>query len=83
MAVDISGVRDAVEEIAGKFDRLRAAITALQDEGGLQDEADAIKARLEQISAELDSIIEQAEGGEEETDVPGSTTPSTPVVDHR
>jgi tetrahydromethanopterin S-methyltransferase subunit B len=58
MAVDLTGLRDAVEAVATKINNLRDAIAAAGDSGVIQAGIDEIKGRVEELGTEIDSIID-------------------------
>lgn len=79
---DLSGLRTSIETLAGKLTTLREVINAIQQGGVVQEALDDLQTRVDEISTELDAIIEEArgQGGNE---IPAEPAPETPVVEHR
>ena len=73
---DVSGIRNAVEELANKINTLRSAISSLREGQVVQETLDEIADRIDQLGTELDEIIAEARGETGET--PGSETPGEP-----
>jgi hypothetical protein len=61
VAVDLSGLRDAIENIAAKIDTLRSVVVTLQEGQVVQGAVDDLKARVDEISNDLDELIASAQ----------------------
>lgn len=59
---DLGGLRDSIENLASKLTTLREVIAAIQEGGVVQEALDDLQTRVDEISTELDAIIEEARG---------------------